>query len=91
MITDFIVLVSVALSTQKLPPEAPRSATVGPRQGALVIVGGGQVGPDIVKHFATLAGGKDSEVVVIPTAAENDPVDRKRVGERSSIPSVSKT
>ena len=81
MISDFIVLVSLALVTQNPPQETPPSATVGPRQGALVLVGGGQVGPDIVKHFVMLAGGKDSEVVVIPTAAENDPVDLKRVGE----------
>lgn len=39
------------------------------------------MGPDIVKRFVTLAGERDSEVVVIPTAAENDPVDAGRVAE----------
>jgi cyanophycinase len=62
-------------------PAVAAQTAVGPRQGTLVIVGGGQVGPDIVKRFVTLAGGKDAAAVVIPTAAENDPVNVKAVAE----------
>ncbi len=36
--------------------------------GALVVVGGGEIGPAIVKRFVELAGGKDAEIVAIPTA-----------------------
>jgi cyanophycinase len=86
MITTLAVMTSlVALAQNPAPADAVPTALsptdVGPRQGALVIVGGGQLGPEIVRRFVTLAGGKDADVVVIPTAAENDPVDTKRVAE----------
>jgi cyanophycinase len=76
------LIASLAFLAQDPATSIVASTTaVGPRQGTLVIVGGGQLGPEIVRQFVTLAGGKDSEVVVIPTAAENDPVDSKRVAE----------
>ena len=40
----------------------------GPEHGALVIVGGGKVGADILGRMFDLAGGKDAPLVVIPTA-----------------------
>ncbi len=40
----------------------------GPEHGALVIVGGGKVGREILDRFFALAGGKDAPLVVIPTA-----------------------
>ncbi len=36
--------------------------------GALVVVGGGEIGPAIIERFVELAGGKDAEIVAIPTA-----------------------
>jgi cyanophycinase len=86
MITILAVMATLAsLAQNPAPADAVPAVSaptaVGPRQGALVIVGGGQLGPEIVKRFVTLAGGKDADVVVIPTAAENDPVDAKRVAE----------
>jgi cyanophycinase len=49
----------------------------GPERGALVIVGGGRVGPEILTRFFDLAGGRDVPLVVIPTAAgaESYPAD----------------
>ena len=47
---------------------ASAATTAGPAKGNLVIVGGGQIGPDIAEKFLELAGGKDSPIVVIPTA-----------------------
>ncbi len=41
---------------------------VGPAKGALVIVGGGTT-TAILREFIKLAGGVDSEIVVIPTAS----------------------
>lgn len=40
----------------------------GPERGALVIIGGGRVGPAILERFFEMAGGKDAPLVVIPTA-----------------------
>lgn len=44
------------------------AAEIGPSKGTLLIVGGGSLGKDIVDRFATLAGGFDAPIVVIPTA-----------------------
>jgi cyanophycinase len=44
----------------------------GPERGALVIVGGGKVGTDILTRMFDLAGGKDAPLVVIPTASGAD-------------------
>jgi cyanophycinase len=49
------------------------AASLGPSRGTLLIVGGGQLGPEIVNRFIELAGGKDAPMVIIPTAAEGTP------------------
>lgn len=47
---------------------AQHAAVKAPEHGSLVIVGGGQVGRDILDVFFALAGGRDAPLVVIPTA-----------------------
>jgi cyanophycinase len=47
---------------------AAHAQSVGPSRGALVVVGGGTLGREIVDRFIELAGGKDRAFVVIPTA-----------------------
>ena len=75
------------LATLALLAQAPAiNPSVGPPRGSLLVVGGGQLGPEIVRRFVALAGGPDAEVVVIPTAAEDDAeghdtVDPKRTAE----------
>jgi cyanophycinase len=44
----------------------------GPEKGALVIVGGGKVGAEILGRMFELAGGTDVPLVVIPTASGAD-------------------
>lgn len=51
------------------------SPAVGPKQGSLVVVGGGRLGPEIVDRFIQLAGGPDVPMVIIPTAGEGDKYD----------------
>lgn len=46
--------------------------TIGPARGALVIVGGGGKGREIMEKFVQLAGGKNAVIAVIPTANEGD-------------------
>jgi cyanophycinase len=43
----------------------------GPEKGALIIAGGGKLGPEIVGRFIALAGGPEAKIVVIPTAGED--------------------
>ena len=62
---------------------APETPAVGPPRGSLVVVGGGQIGREIVARFLALSGGPDAEVVLIPTAGA-DPIDPKAAGARFS-------
>ena len=43
-------------------------AVVGPPGGALVLAGGGAIGPEIMGRFLELAGGRNAPIVLIPTA-----------------------
>ena len=49
------------------------AAPVGPARGNLLIVGGGQLGPEITKRFVDLAGGVEAPMVFIPTAEDGEP------------------
>ena len=49
---------------------------VGPKNGSLVIMGGGgkdRTFPQIFAHFIKLAGGKNARIVIVPTAASSSP------------------
>ena len=67
----FRFLLSLCLSAAiAISVVAQKPAKVeGPKKGTLFIVGGGRMSDDLVDRFIELAGGKDSPVVVIPTAA----------------------
>ena len=57
-----------------------QSTEYGPEKGALVIIGGGRVGPEIINRFIELAGGADAPIVVIPTAGGNEKYDENNSG-----------
>ena len=57
-----VVSASLLLLAQRIRP------AVGPRSGSLVIDGGGETTDP--ERFVALAGGPDSEFVLIPTATE---------------------
>ncbi len=63
----------VLLLSLPLLLRADDPTTVGPPRGALLIVGGGKLVPAIVERFIELAGGRDSPIVVIPTADGTEP------------------
>ena len=71
------LVVLLLLSVPALRALFAEPAVKGPERGALVIVGGGRVGADILTRFFDLAGGRDAPLVVIPTAngAESYPDD----------------
>jgi len=49
-------------------PSSIQKEQVGPKNGTLVIAGGGALSDSIMKKFIDLAGGVDGRIVVIPTA-----------------------
>src|SRR6476469_3198595 len=57
-----------ALAIPVLSAAAQSSPKVGPPRGAVVVVGGGSIGPDVYKRFIELAGGPDALIVDVPTA-----------------------
>lgn len=54
-------------------PQSPHAIgpTVGLAKGSLVIVGGGELTPEITQKFVALAGGPQANYVVIPTASDD--------------------
>ena len=54
-----------------LPALAAEPTVKGPERGALVIVGGGRVGTDILTRFFDLAGGRDAPLVTLSGNALN--------------------
>ncbi len=49
-----------------------QETTVGPPNGTLIVVGGGPLGPEIIRRFVEAAGGSHARIVIIPTAGEQD-------------------
>ena len=47
------------------------SQTTGPKNGKLMIVGGGAANP-LIKTFVELSGGSEAKIVVIPTAGTDE-------------------
>ena len=73
-----LLLASVALilSESSAHSEEPNQTIVGPKNGSLVIMGGGgkdRTFPQVFAHFIKLAGGKDAKIVIVPTAASSSP------------------
>ncbi|MEZ6039936.1 MAG: cyanophycinase [Planctomycetaceae bacterium] len=70
---------AAACRTRNADPGLPRLGPPQVKEGALVIVGGGSMPPDIVNRFIELAGGKDAKIVVLPTAVPRDVARRQRI------------
>src|ERR1039458_8831783 len=51
------------------------AATHGPHEGWLIVIGGGQIGPEIWERFFRLAGGSAQPIVFIPTAGDAEKYD----------------
>jgi len=58
--------------------------TIGPAKGWLIIHGGGRITPELKNRFVSLAGGPDSNFVVIPTAQQDSQIDLDRQREAFS-------
>lgn len=56
--------------SQAQPPS--EDVTTGPEKGTLIVIGGGNLGADIMAHFKKHSGGDTARIVVIPTALDDD-------------------
>lgn len=72
MITAGLPVRSAALgiATLLLPvlQSGAQTPRVGPAHGAVLVVGGGALGPEVLERFIQLAGGPDALIVDVPTA-----------------------
>lgn len=76
-----ILTLTILLLIQALVCDA--EVTTGPASGTLVIVGGGDRDSAMFRHFVKLAGGKGSNLVIIPTATSTR-TDYDYAGNRSA-------
>lgn len=61
-------------------------STIGPDKGALIVVGGGTVGPEIWGKFVQLAGGAaNANIVIVTTADEDSSIARGRSVEKEAL------
>jgi len=60
----------------------PSDYTSGPKNGSLVIVGGGAINMNIIERFFSLAGGQDAAIIVIPTAGGREKYNDNAGGAR---------
>jgi len=75
ILLHFIVFFSLLVS-----PLFSQNFTTGPKNGSLIVVGGGRLGEDILLKFMELAGGKDAPIVVIPTASGAENITNENAG-----------
>jgi cyanophycinase len=77
MVRSFILAsITLIFSGGSAHSEEPTQPIVGPKNGSLVIMGGGgkdRTFPQVFAHFIKLAGGKDARIVIVPTAASSSP------------------
>ncbi|MBQ3636385.1 MAG: cyanophycinase [Bacteroidales bacterium] len=75
IIAAFSLLFTFLLSAAAQNPTAQSGFTTkhGPENGALVIIGGGKIGDDILDRFVALAGGaSNAKIVVVSNASADD-------------------
>jgi aminobenzoyl-glutamate utilization protein B len=70
-------MTAVLIASLILLTQVDRAPAVGPRSGSLVIDGGGEP-PETADRFVELAGGPESEFVLIPTAQAENELDLKK-------------
>jgi cyanophycinase len=71
IINLFIVLLTISAAAHA---QTTNPATIGPEKGNLVIVGGGNVGPEIWARFVELAGGANAKIIYVPTAGDDSTI-----------------
>lgn len=74
---SYSVLLIMILSINSLCGQVSKeeTATVGPTNGTLIILGGGDLSESLIKSFIQIGGGLDVPMVIIPTADGQDKYD----------------
>jgi len=67
-----VVALLATVASAEAAAQVCQRPCVGPRRGAVLAAGGGDLGADIYRRFLALAGGPDARIVLIPTAGAED-------------------
>ncbi|MEM9832634.1 MAG: cyanophycinase [Bacteroidota bacterium] len=77
------LLISILSGITTTECNAQSEATTGPKEGSLIIAGGGRLGESIINRFIALAGGPDALIVIVPTALGAKSYDENYGGTRA--------
>ncbi len=66
-----MAMIALTSSNYSNAQSADTTAIIGPNKGKLIIVGGGNASDDIWNAFIDAAGGKNANIVIIPTAGDD--------------------
>jgi cyanophycinase len=81
---SFVLVVLVSFHYVIAQTKEP--ATIGPENGSLIIVGGGNVGQEIWQKFIELAGGAaNANIVIVTTADEDSSIARGQSPEKETL------
>jgi cyanophycinase len=69
-----IILITLLLLRGAGFAQVAKPSFIGPEKGHLVIVGGGNVGPEIWARFIELAGGPNAKIIYVPTAGDDSTI-----------------
>ena len=66
-----MTIVFIVTSHIVIAQDTDTTAIIGPNKGKLIIVGGGNASDEIWNAFVNAAGGKNANIVIIPTASDD--------------------
>ena len=77
------LMMAICAAALPLATAAAQPPKVGPAHGAVLVVGGGALGPEVLGRFIELAGGPDALIVDVPTAGGDSVYPADWAGTRS--------
>jgi cyanophycinase len=89
---SYYVILFIILSINPLFGQASKEVqtTIGPSNGTLIILGGGELSESLIKSFIQIGGGLDAPIVIIPTADGQDKYD-DNFGEAGMLKEIGAT
>ena len=82
----YAILLLSTVFCQNIKSQTKETTTTGPDKGSLIIVGGGNVGPEIWTRFVELAGGAaNANIIIVTTADEDSSISRGLSTEKEAL------
>ena len=82
---SIIFILSTLFLSANVFSQEKTAAAIGPEKGSLVIVGGGNIGPEIWARFVELAGGINANIIIVTTADDDSSISKGLSTEKESL------